>query len=66
MMEWISKTCLKGVEMKTRASKTQSLKVMCKDKFCKLENRIFLRVCRKLLCEFIMNARSTILRICLV
>jgi hypothetical protein len=52
--------------METRASKTQSVKVMCKDKFCKLENGIFLRVCRKLLFEFIMNARSTILRICLV
>jgi hypothetical protein len=65
-MEQTPKTCLKRVEMKTRASKTQSLKVMCKDKFCKLENRIFLRGGRKPLCEFIMNARSTILRICLI
>ena len=50
----------------TGASKTKASKTMFKDKFCKLENRIFLRGCRKLLYDFIMNVRSTISRICLI
>jgi hypothetical protein len=39
--------------------------MMLKDKFCKLEDRILFRVCRKLLCEVNMNVRNTISRICL-
>jgi hypothetical protein len=37
----------------------QSSETMIKNKFCKLENRIFLGR-RKLHCDVIMNARSTI------
>ena len=39
---------------------------MFKDEFCKLENRIFHKRCRKLLCDFIMNISITISRICLI
>ena len=39
---------------------------MLKEKINKLENRVFLRHCNKLLCDFTMNIRSTILRICLI
>jgi hypothetical protein len=50
----------------TGAGDTDVSKTMLKDKFCKLENRIFLRGCRKLFPNFIMNIRSTISRICLI
>jgi hypothetical protein len=60
------KICLKRSSRKIRAGKVQPLKMMGEDKFCKLKNGIFLRGRRKPLWEFIMNARSTILRICLI
>jgi hypothetical protein len=50
----------------TGGSKTQGSKTMLKNKFCELKNRIFCRGCKKLLCDFIMNTRSPILRICLI
>jgi hypothetical protein len=37
---------------------------MIKDEICKVENRIFLRGCKKLLRDDIMNTRSTISKIC--
>jgi hypothetical protein len=47
-------------------NKTQTSEMMLKDKFCKLEGRIFLIESRKLFCEVNMNIRSTILRVCLI
>jgi hypothetical protein len=54
------------MKRKQRANKTQSSEPMFKDKVHKLENRIFLRRCTKLLCKVNMNVRSTISRICLI
>jgi len=45
---------------------SQSSETMLKDKFCKLDDRIFFRRCRELLFEVNMNVRSTTSRICLI
>jgi hypothetical protein len=42
------------------------LETVLKDKLGSLKDRIFFRHCRKLLYDFIMNVRSTVLRICLI
>jgi hypothetical protein len=49
---------------RSKQTKSQTSKTMQKDKFCELENRIFLKGCNKLLHDFIMNTRGTISRIC--
>jgi hypothetical protein len=50
----------------TGGNKTKQSKVVIKDKFSKLEDRISLRGCKKLLYDFVINTRSTTLRICLI
>jgi hypothetical protein len=48
------------------ASVLPKRQTISEDKICKLENRVMVRACRKLLYDSIMSGRGTISRICLI
>jgi len=61
-----SKLYFKNMKWQTGATKMWDLKAMFKEKFSKLENRVFPKHGKELLRDFTMNTRCMILRVCLI